>query len=83
MLSVGVDIGGTFTDVVCRDADGRLSYFKLPTTRKDESLAVLEAVEQIVREHSGAVAVPKVEAPADNFAPDGFARVDSFASTRA
>ena len=50
MLSVGVDIGGTFTDVVCRDADGRLRYFKLPTTRKDESLAVLEAVEQIVRE---------------------------------
>lgn len=50
MLSVGVDIGGTFTDVVCRDAEGRLSYFKLPTTRKDESLAVLQAVEQIVRE---------------------------------
>lgn len=50
MLSVGVDIGGTFTDVVCRDAEGRLSYFKLPTTRKDESLAVLDAVRQIVRD---------------------------------
>ena len=31
---------------------------------------------------AGAVAVPKVEAPVDGFAPDGFARVDSFASTR-
>ena len=46
-LQVAVDIGGTFTDVVGRDASGRLRYFKLPTTRKDESLAVLEAVRRI------------------------------------
>ncbi len=50
MLSLGVDIGGTFTDVVCRDENGRLSYFKVPTTRKDESLAVLQAVEKMVRD---------------------------------
>jgi len=47
-LSVAVDIGGTFTDVVSRDATGRLRYFKVPTTRKDESLAVLQSIEQIV-----------------------------------
>ncbi len=48
MLSVAVDIGGTFTDVVSRDETGRLRYFKVPTTRKDESLAVLQSIEQIV-----------------------------------
>lgn len=46
-LQVAVDIGGTFTDVVGRDASGKLRYFKLPTTRQDESLAVLEAVARI------------------------------------
>ena len=48
MLSVAVDIGGTFTDVVSRDESGRMRYFKVPTTRKDESIAVLQAVKQIV-----------------------------------
>lgn len=48
MLSVAVDIGGTFTDVVSKDESGRLRYFKVPTTRKDESLAVLQSIEQIV-----------------------------------
>jgi N-methylhydantoinase A len=47
MLNVAVDIGGTFTDVVCRDDDGRLDYFKVPTTRKDESVAVLDSVARI------------------------------------
>ena len=42
--SVGVDIGGTFTDVVARDAGGRMRFVKIPTTRKDESEAVLRSV---------------------------------------
>jgi N-methylhydantoinase A len=42
--SVGVDIGGTFTDVVARDAGGRVRFVKIPTTRKDESEAVLRSV---------------------------------------
>jgi N-methylhydantoinase A len=50
MLSVAVDIGGTFTDVVSRDKQGRLRYFKVPTTRKDESVAVLQSIAQIVAE---------------------------------
>ncbi|MBL8699102.1 MAG: hydantoinase/oxoprolinase family protein [Alphaproteobacteria bacterium] len=41
---IGVDIGGTFTDVVARDADGRVHFVKLPTTRKDESIAVLQSI---------------------------------------
>ncbi len=49
-LSVAVDIGGTFTDVVCRDEVGRMRYFKVPTTRKDESQAVLQSIERVRKE---------------------------------
>ena len=41
----GVDIGGTFTDVVCRSADGTVRMAKIPTTRGNPSLAVLAALE--------------------------------------
>jgi N-methylhydantoinase A len=50
-LQVGVDIGGTFTDVVTRDEQGQLQYFKIPTTRKDESLAVLDSIDRICQMH--------------------------------
>lgn len=42
---VGVDIGGTFTDVVCRGSDGTIRLAKLPTTRSNPSQAVLAALE--------------------------------------
>ncbi len=47
---IGVDIGGTFTDVVARDAQGRLRFTKLPTTRSDESAAVLHAIKLMAGE---------------------------------
>lgn len=40
----GIDIGGTFTDVVCRAPDGRIRLTKVPTTRGDPSRAVLAAL---------------------------------------
>jgi N-methylhydantoinase A len=49
-VQVGVDIGGTFTDVVCRFADGTLKFVKLPTTRRDESQAVLESIALMARD---------------------------------
>src|ERR1700744_3250686 len=49
-LEVGVDIGGTFTDVVSRDEEGNLKYFKVLTTRKDESIAVLGSVRRVSEE---------------------------------
>jgi N-methylhydantoinase A/oxoprolinase/acetone carboxylase beta subunit len=42
--SVGVDIGGTFTDVVCAGSDGSLRLMKRPTTRADPAAAVREAL---------------------------------------
>jgi len=47
---VGVDIGGTFTDVVCRGARGELRLVKIPTTRANPSAGVLRAVEHMASE---------------------------------
>ncbi len=49
-FEVGVDIGGTFTDVVCRGAGGELRLVKIPTTRANPSAGVLSAVEHMARE---------------------------------
>ena len=43
-VEIGVDIGGTFTDVVCRFADGTIRVFKTPTTPDDPSEAVLQSI---------------------------------------
>ena len=40
MTSIGVDIGGTFTDVVAVGSDGELRIAKVPSTRSDPSAAV-------------------------------------------
>jgi N-methylhydantoinase A len=39
--SVGVDVGGTFTDVVARDAHGRLHSCKVPTTPAHPATGVM------------------------------------------
>ena len=36
---VGVDVGGTFTDVVLANADGRFHVDKVPTTPEDPASA--------------------------------------------
>ncbi len=41
---IGVDIGGTFTDIVCRRAGEPIRVLKVPTTRGDPSDAVLNAI---------------------------------------
>ena len=42
---IGIDIGGTFTDIVCRGDDGSMRIAKVPTTRGDPSRAVLAALD--------------------------------------
>lgn len=41
---IGVDVGGTFTDIVCRSSDGRVRIMKLPSTRSDPSRAILNSI---------------------------------------
>lgn len=49
-FEVGVDIGGTFTDVVCRSDNGTMRLVKIPTTRANPSAGVLHAVQHMARE---------------------------------
>ncbi len=44
---VGVDVGGTFTDVVCLTPDGEVIVDKAPTTPEDQSEGVLRGLEQL------------------------------------
>ncbi|MGY3473522.1 hydantoinase/oxoprolinase family protein [Bradyrhizobium ottawaense] len=41
---IGVDVGGTFTDMVLRDATGRLRIFKAPSITADPSEGVLNVL---------------------------------------
>ena len=45
-FDIGVDIGGTFTDIVCRDDSG-IRTLKIPSSRGDPSKAVLAALSQL------------------------------------
>ncbi|HEY7949561.1 MAG TPA: hydantoinase/oxoprolinase family protein [Solirubrobacterales bacterium] len=47
-MLLGVDVGGTFTDAVLFDGE-RVYTAKLPTTPEDQSLAVIAAVEEVLR----------------------------------
>jgi len=49
-LAIGVDIGGTFTDVVVRVPDAPARILKIPTTRADPSRAVLAALARMEAE---------------------------------
>jgi N-methylhydantoinase A len=46
-VDIGVDIGGTFTDIVCRRPGEPMSTLKIPTTKGDPSQAVLNAVSRL------------------------------------
>ena len=52
MRLIGVDVGGTFTDVVLTDTDNQQTYIhKVPTTPQDPSLGVLQGIVEICAEH--------------------------------
>jgi N-methylhydantoinase A/oxoprolinase/acetone carboxylase beta subunit len=54
-VSVGIDIGGTFTDVVCAGPAG-MRTFKVASTRANPSRAVVAALELLSAEHGIAAA---------------------------
>ena len=42
---VGIDVGGTFTDLICITPDGEVLLDKTPTTPEDQSIGVMTGVE--------------------------------------
>ena len=49
---VSADIGGTFTDIVVEDNAGAVRIGKIPTTKENPALGVLQGVEQLVGDPS-------------------------------
>jgi N-methylhydantoinase A len=50
---LGVDIGGTFTDLLMvRESDGATFTAKVPSTPADPSIAVLNGIEKLVEHHN-------------------------------
>jgi N-methylhydantoinase A len=51
MIRIGVDVGGTFTDVTALDtASGRFHIVKLASTGHDQSIAVAEGIQRVLGE---------------------------------
>jgi N-methylhydantoinase A len=58
---LGIDIGGTFTDLVIQDADsGFIQTLKVPSTPHDPSEAVLNAIRQAADKHEFGIDLSKV-----------------------
>jgi len=50
VLRVGIDIGGTFTDLVAVDDLGNLTNIKIPTEPRRPELSVIEAVRRLLKD---------------------------------
>src|SRR5262245_5273080 len=49
MYTIGVDFGGTYTDLVATDENGRPVFAKSPSTPADQSLGVMAGLEELAR----------------------------------
>jgi N-methylhydantoinase A len=49
MFTIGVDVGGTYTDLVATDETGQTSFAKSPSTPADQSIGVMAGLEELAR----------------------------------
>jgi len=49
MFRIGVDVGGTYTDLVATDESGRTIFAKSPSTPADQSIGVMAGLEELAR----------------------------------
>lgn len=53
MVRIGIDVGGTFTDFVMADRrTGKLSYFKVPSSPNDPSVAIAQGTRELLEKFS-------------------------------
>jgi N-methylhydantoinase A len=50
-LRIGIDVGGTFTDLVAIDQNGRTVFAKTLSTPHDQSIGVIEGLVELARRH--------------------------------
>lgn len=46
MYTMGIDVGGTFTDLICVDREGNITVSKAPTTPKDPSIGMMGTLQK-------------------------------------
>ncbi|NRF94636.1 hydantoinase/oxoprolinase family protein [Paenibacillus frigoriresistens] len=52
MRLIGIDVGGTFTDIIFTDTKEEISYIhKVPTTKEDPSIGMVSGVKEICQRH--------------------------------
>src|ERR1700750_264013 len=49
MLIIGIDVGGTFTDLVAIDAGGRTVFAKALSTPQDQSVGVMAGLDELAQ----------------------------------
>src|SRR3954452_405805 len=49
MFTIGIDVGGTYTDLVAIDQNGQTVFAKSPSTPSDQSIGVMAGLEEIAR----------------------------------
>ena len=48
-LTIGIDVGGTYTDLVAIDENGTTTFAKSPSTPADQSVGVMEGLDELAR----------------------------------
>ncbi|QDM22713.1 hydantoinase/oxoprolinase family protein [Tardiphaga sp. vice154] len=49
MFTIGIDVGGTYTDLVAIERNGNTVFAKSPSTPQDQSLGVMTGLEELAR----------------------------------
>lgn len=49
-IKLGIDVGGTFTDIVAIDDKGNVSFTKTPSTPEDQSIGVANGIKRILED---------------------------------
>ena len=49
MFTIGIDVGGTYTDLVAIDESGKTVFAKSPSTPSDQSIGVMAGLEELAR----------------------------------